>query len=208
MPEVYQKFGAVVNTPMMAMDVISFSFPFDPFRKLLLAGDTPRTVSRKADKAVFWDELVSSISEAWKSQDVRTSTKFTRTGAYLTMARIDQISIQAYRMRSAAFTALANDPNFSFDFLASTTPACTSVGDMSRLGLLVRFRPSSGNKTLVVEDVELTPRSGTAGAVHSCWQYDGRFSLKLIRGSRFTTQENMDAHTRIMKDWYDAMILS
>ncbi|KZT04207.1 uncharacterized protein LAESUDRAFT_728445 [Laetiporus sulphureus 93-53] len=187
MPEAYRKFGLDQTTPLMAMDVVALLFAFEPYRKLVKADEASLTASRNADKSLFWDELVPSVEEVWKSQD---------------------ISIEAYRTRAATFTAMANNPDLELDFHGSIAPACTSIGDMTRLGYLEAFRPASGHKTLIVEDLTTTAHSGSPGAVMNVVQYDNELRLKLVRGSKFTTQEDLDLQGRVLKEWIQLMTRS
>ena len=70
MPESYRTFGSECSTPLMASDGFQLAFPFEPFRKMLSLDETRLTLTRKFDASVFWEELVATVADAWKSQDV------------------------------------------------------------------------------------------------------------------------------------------
>lgn len=88
MPEAYRTFGAECSTPLMASDGFQLAFPFEPFRKMLSPDETRLDVTRKFDASVFWEELVASVADAWKSQDVG-SLLYSTILKYLTVNVLD-----------------------------------------------------------------------------------------------------------------------
>ena len=86
-------------------------------------------------------------------------------------------------------------------------PIFTSFGDMTRLGLLESFRPSSGNNTLVVNDIDFTTRSTLPNPHFSFFQYDGRFVVKLVHGKMFASKEDTQLRARVVREWFNALFV-
>ena len=101
---------------------------------------------------------------------------------------------------------LASNPKFDLSPLLSIAPNFTSFGDFTRLNILERFRPSSGNTSLIVEDIDvfvrfLLPQIGCAFL-----EYDGILRIGFVSGMRFTTEEKMQDFTNALRGWIDAII--
>ena len=82
----------------------------------------------------------------------------------------------------------------------------TSFGDMSRLGILEAFRPSSGHETLIVDELDFTIRSTLPGTEFVLYQYDGRFCIRTSNGRRFMSVEDVELQCRIVKDLFSALV--
>ena len=110
-------------------------------------------------------------------------------------------------MTAMADTISANTTGAqSSDNTASVAPCSSSFGDLTRLDILESFRPSSGNKTLVVEDIDYSPRSTLAAILTVTFQYDGQFHMKSFKGARYSTQGELDLVAEIFKEWLHAIV--
>lgn len=88
------------------------------------------------------------------------------------------------------------------------TLGISSLGDLSRLGHLEAFRPSSGNKTLVVEDIVSSMRYTRAGGMGVFFQYEDQFRVKVTKGARYATKEELELQSKILREWFDAILSS
>lgn len=117
------------------------------------------------------------------------------------------MSIEAYKNRSVMYTAMSNVEKVDMSiFSEHTYPTFASFGDMTRLGYLESFRPSSGNDTLIVEDLEFGLRHGFPFAAYLFYEYDGRFQVRSVTGKKFCTEEEMQLRTEVVKELFDALI--
>ena len=107
----------------------------------------------------------------------------------------------------AASTAWSTDPFIDFkDFAKNIAPMYTSFGDMTRLKIFEQFRPSAGNDVLVVEDLDYSNRFPYPGVPYSFFEYDGIFHLICHSGLKHATQEKMNLHVGLVKEWFDVVI--
>ena len=107
----------------------------------------------------------------------------------------------------ALSTAWCSDPSSDLNaFAAVIAPMYTSFGDMTRLGIMERFRPAHGNASLVVEDLDYANRFEMPPNANCFFEYDGRFRVVCVIGARHTTQAKMDFYLRLVKEWFDAVV--
>ena len=122
-----------------------------------------------------------------------------------------QRSIEAYKMRSAVANALvySNIDVKSILRLESVNPGLTSFGDLKMLNIFDQFLPSSGNAaSLTIEDVFSYVRLDVPGSIATCFQYDDQLRLTVTKGTRFSTQEDVDLQAEVVREWIDAIISS
>ena len=91
-------------------------------------------------------------------------------------------------------------------FMSNAAPTFGSLGDLTRLGILESFRPSSGNETLVVDDIEFSIRSTLPAASFSFFEYGGRFKVRSVTGRRFCSEEEMKLRVEIMRELFDLLL--
>ena len=100
---------------------------------------------------------------------------------------------------------LASNPNFDLSPLLSIAPNFTSFGDYTRLNILEPFRPSSGNTTLVVEDIDVFVRFLFPSLSCAFMEYDGLLRIGFESGMRFTTEDKMQDFANALRGWIDAI---
>ena len=88
----------------------------------------------------------------------------------------------------------------------NATPTFASLGDMTRLGILESFRPSSGNDTLVVEDLDFSLRHLLPFVAYLFYEYDGRFQVRTVTGKGYCTKEEMRLRVEVVKELFDALV--
>lgn len=117
------------------------------------------------------------------------------------------MSPEAYQQRAALIDSLVAFFNRA-NFTDNVSPSTSSFGDLTQLGYLKSFLPSSGNKTLTVEDVDWSVRSNLPNCIAGFYQYDGQFRVTVTKGAQYTTQEEMNAEGKVLEDWLQAIIAS
>lgn len=87
-----------------------------------------------------------------------------------------------------------------------TAPLFSSFGDLSRLGYLEDFRPSTCNNTLTVDDLDFSLRSTIPASCFSFYEYDGRFTIKTCNGRKFRSNKEMKLQSLIVKELFEALV--
>ena len=117
-----------------------------------------------------------------------------------------QRTIEAFKLQSALLTKIVTDGSFNMDQFLDIAPHFTSHGDMTRLHIFEQFRPTSGNDTLIVEDLLLAVRFPLPEIPYAIFQYDGSLHLLCHVGKRFGTQDSIDFYATLAKEWFDDVI--
>ena len=115
------------------------------------------------------------------------------------------MSPRAYRQRAVIIDSLVSLFN-SASFADNVSPSTSSFGDLTQLGLLNSFLPSSGNSSLIVEDVAWSMRSNMPNGIAGFYQYNGQFRMTVTRGAKYTTQEELDLEGRMLKEWMEIIL--
>ena len=119
---------------------------------------------------------------------------------------LHQRSFDGYRKRAAGFSAIGNAEEFDIAPFMTTAPMVSSFGDMARLGLLESFRPSAGNETVVINDIDCTMRYPLPSLFFVFFEYDGRLRLTMVSGKDFASGQDMEMRSRVIKEMFDALI--
>ena len=87
-----------------------------------------------------------------------------------------------------------------------TAPHFTSIGDMTRLNMFERFKPSSENDVLTIEDLDNSSLFQNPSILYSFFEYDGIFRLRCQAGGEYMTQEQIELHADLVKQWFDDVV--
>ena len=82
----------------------------------------------------------------------------------------------------------------------------TSFGDMTRLGIMEKFRPVHGNASLIVENLDCANRFEMPPNANCFFEYDDRFRIICVIGAKHTTQAKMDFYLKLVKEWFDSVM--
>ena len=103
----------------------------------------------------------------------------------------------------ASVVTMSSNPAVDLSKFTNVAPAFTSCGDLTRLNIMEHLRPCSGNKTLVVEDIDYTNRYALPSWSWGFLEYDGIFRLRCYTGAKHATQKQVDDCMAIAKVWFD-----
>ncbi|KAH8116825.1 hypothetical protein DFH11DRAFT_1134109 [Phellopilus nigrolimitatus] len=182
LPDGYDSFRSPKSSPLCATDCVELFFPMDSIRKLVKP-DTKKSAVREVNRDYFWDGLVNDVAITWKAVD---------------------LSLEAYFSRQIGMHTAACAPDASgFDIVC---PIVSSIGDLSRLGLLNAYLPSSTRKTLTVEDVIISLGVHKPMFMVMCYQYDSQLSVYFTTAGEFATAESLKLAADIFEEWMMAII--
>ena len=88
----------------------------------------------------------------------------------------------------------------------TSPPLYSSFGDLSRLNILEAFRPLVANTTITVNEVAFGIRQRLPYIGAYFLQYDSQIRIYLHGGGKFSSQEDVETHAEIVKEWLEVAL--
>ncbi|KAK7683437.1 hypothetical protein QCA50_013268 [Cerrena zonata] len=175
LPGGYHDFKSAVGAPLCAIDGMPIMAPAKHIKALVKVDTNKKIGVRQVDEGLFW-KAVEDIASGWKGAD---------------------LSLDAWYQREIEKEIGAK----FFDPSMFGIPAIimSSIGDTDRLGLFKHVHPSSGNKTLIVEDIITGIRLRAPPPMNLLYQYDGQLQCHWMTGGEYNTAEEMELVTDIFE---------
>lgn len=81
----------------------------------------------------------------------------------------------------------------------------SSIGDYKQMDILNKYLPGA-NTELSVTQLNHSIRNTHPLLVPIFWQFNGRLAFHFNTARKFQTQQHLDSHTKIFKEWIDDVL--